>query len=46
MCGAATAATAIVPTSAKSVGVGETSRQKSVDGEQLLQRVEEQLLKM
>ena len=30
-----TAATAVVPTDAKSVGVGETSRQKSVDVEQL-----------
>ena len=44
-CGAATAATAFVPTGAKSVGVGETSRQKSVDVEQLMQRVEEQFRK-
>ena len=37
MCGAATAAAAVVPTGAKAVGVGETSRQKSVDEEQLVQ---------
>ena len=41
-----TDASAVVPTSAKSVGVGETSRQKSVDVEQLMQRVEEQFRKM
>ena len=35
MCGAATPATAVVPTGAKFVGVGETSRQKSVAVEQL-----------
>ena len=46
LCGAATAATAVVPTGVKSVGVGETSRQKSVDVEQLMQRVEEQCRKM
>ena len=32
-------ATAVVPTGAKSVGLGETSRQKSVDVEQLMQFV-------
>ena len=39
MCGAATAATAVVPTGAKFVGVGETSRQKSVDVEQVMQQL-------
>ena len=36
-----TAATAVVPADAKSVGVGEASRQKSVGVEQLMQRLEE-----
>ena len=35
MCGAAKAATGVLPTGAWYVGVGETSRQKSVDVEQL-----------
>ena len=38
--------TAEVAAGAKSVGVGDTSRQNSVDVEQLMQRVEEQFLKV
>ena len=36
---ALTAASAVVPTGAKSVGVGETSRQNSVKVEQLMQQL-------
>ena len=43
---AMTAASAVDPAGAKSVDVGQTSRQKSIDAEQLIQRLEEQLLKM
>ena len=46
ICRATTAATAVVPIGEKSVGVSETSCQKSVEVDQLMQRAEEQLRNM